>query len=363
MKKAILFIGVLATPIVTAAENPSFFVGVKGGYQWADDQKYQSSNPHNSVYGIYSGIQFSPAWSWDLGYQYHEKLKAEASSVEVNTWLVESAVRYDWHFSEKFSLYGRVGVAYWDMQKAVHSVEKIDGNGFSPVGELGVNYTFNPNLRMSLGYQYINSIGITNTGKYDSYGALMGFTYTFGKTVKRNVVHRSAPYKIEEDLKVPVNTSPVVSEEVVSIVSENAHDITSEEVRASATVESPEKLSLNEITFSSENIRDSFEFDSQELSAGFIKELSELAANLKRYPQSRVTIVGHTDSLSSAAYNQFLSERRAQAVANKLLELGAAASQITVTGAGETRPIADNNTAEGRRKNRRVVVTVSDFNS
>ena len=69
---------------------------------------------------------------------------------------------------------------------------------------------------------------------------------------------------------------------------------------------------------------------------------------------SKVLIVGHTDNQGSSASNLLLSQRRAKAVANRLLELGVSASRISSIGRGESMPIATNKTKEGRKKNRRI---------
>jgi OOP family OmpA-OmpF porin len=67
-----------------------------------------------------------------------------------------------------------------------------------------------------------------------------------------------------------------------------------------------------------------------------------------------VIIQGHTDSSGDSYYNLILSEKRARAVANKLLELGISPSRITVIGKGESMPVASNNTEDGKRLNRRI---------
>ena len=72
----------------------------------------------------------------------------------------------------------------------------------------------------------------------------------------------------------------------------------------------------------------------------------------------KIKITGHTDSIGSANYNQKLSVRRAEAVRDYLVSLGADANKMEVSGAGEANPIADNKTKEGRAKNRRVEVEI-----
>ena len=103
-----------------------------------------------------------------------------------------------------------------------------------------------------------------------------------------------------------------------------------------------------------------FAFDSAVLLDSDIATLNELASKLKaEAPDATLSITGHTDSVGTAAYNQKLSERRAVAVANHLVAQGVPqANIIAVSGEGLTNPVADNATAEGRAKNRRVEVEI-----
>ncbi|EKO3605448.1 OmpA family protein [Vibrio metschnikovii] len=322
MKRVCLSLMVLSYPVWSAVNEPQFFVGAKGGYQFAQDDTYQHSKPNGAIMGAYSGVRFSPAWSWDLGYQYHDDLKADATSVNVKTWLIESALRYDWYIKNDLSLYGRVGVAYWDMEKTQFSQHRLDATGFSPLGEVGVNYHFTPNLRLSAGYQYIDSIGDSNTGKYDSHGFLVGLAYSFGSSSLKD--------------------TPVVSESIL-------------------VVEKVEELSPQTFTFSAKNTEDFLGFDSTQLSDDFVQSLREVASVLTSHPQARAIVVGHTDSIGSEAYNQALSERRAQAVVSQLVDLGVSREQLEWRGEGELYPIADNLTADGRAQNRRVEVIIPSF--
>ena len=84
--------------------------------------------------------------------------------------------------------------------------------------------------------------------------------------------------------------------------------------------------------------------------------LDNIADILDDYPNVRFRIEGHTDSTGSAERNQSLSQERAQSVMNYLIEKGIPSNRMTAIGYGEDRPIADNNTREGRRTNRRVEI-------
>lgn len=101
-----------------------------------------------------------------------------------------------------------------------------------------------------------------------------------------------------------------------------------------------------------------FDFDKSELKAGGLGALESLTQSIKNVPLERVTAVGHTDSKGTEAYNNTLSKARAESVKTYLVGQGVAAEKIETLGQGESQPIADNDTEEGRAKNRRVEVEV-----
>lgn len=97
-----------------------------------------------------------------------------------------------------------------------------------------------------------------------------------------------------------------------------------------------------------------FGFDQSVLSAEAMTNLDKLVTVLNTYPDTDIEVQGHTDSKGTEAYNQSLSERRAKAVSDYILAKGITAARITTKGFGETLPEYDNETEEGRAKNRRV---------
>ena len=102
--------------------------------------------------------------------------------------------------------------------------------------------------------------------------------------------------------------------------------------------------------------------DRAQLNSALRSDLFVLSDSLNKYPQSIVTVTGHTDNTGTAAYNQNLSERRAVSVATVLRSGGVAPSRIRTQGAGESQPIATNQTAAGRAQNRRVDITITPTN-
>ena len=101
-----------------------------------------------------------------------------------------------------------------------------------------------------------------------------------------------------------------------------------------------------------------FDVGSAALQPGFRGTLDQIAQSLSQYPNSLIDVYGHTDSTGSDQYNQTLSENRARTVANYLATQGVSAARIRSQGFGETMPIGDNNTDEGRRRNRRVEIKI-----
>lgn len=99
-----------------------------------------------------------------------------------------------------------------------------------------------------------------------------------------------------------------------------------------------------------------FDVGSANIKPGFATNLDALAAQMLAREGSRFSIIGHTDNSGSEDYNQQLSERRAEAVADYLVGQGISAGALSILGLGESRPIADNATAEGQARNRRVEI-------
>ncbi|MOA31484.1 Outer membrane porin F precursor [compost metagenome] len=101
-----------------------------------------------------------------------------------------------------------------------------------------------------------------------------------------------------------------------------------------------------------------FAFDSAQLTPAAQEQLVGLMDKLKNADVLSIKVVGHTDSQGTDAYNQALSERRASSVAAFLLEQGLTPDKLTSQGMGESQPVADNASEEGRAKNRRVELVI-----
>lgn len=100
-----------------------------------------------------------------------------------------------------------------------------------------------------------------------------------------------------------------------------------------------------------------FDFDKAIIKVDYIPELDKWVDYFVNNPDASASIYGHADSTGPETYNLGLSEKRAQAVVKYLIDHGVPADRISAKGFGETKPVADNTTKEGRQKNRRVEMT------
>jgi outer membrane protein OmpA-like peptidoglycan-associated protein len=101
-----------------------------------------------------------------------------------------------------------------------------------------------------------------------------------------------------------------------------------------------------------------FATNSSDLSPAFFAVLNSVGKVLAEYEKTVVEVAGHTDSTGTDAYNQALSERRANSVSAYLRSQGVISQRLITLGMGESRPIADNSTESGRQANRRVEITM-----
>lgn len=106
-----------------------------------------------------------------------------------------------------------------------------------------------------------------------------------------------------------------------------------------------------------------FDSNASQLKPAGANTLSGVAMVLKEYEDTRVHIIGHTDSSGSRELNMRLSEQRAESVGTALITMGVDASRLSMSGVGPDQPVASNSTAAGKAQNRRVTLTLSPTKS
>ncbi len=207
----------------------------------------------------------------------------------------------------------------------------------------GLRKALTPNLSLRGDVRAIRSLDYGQTeGMFN-----VALTWTFGSASKP--VQQTEPVQpVQEEVVQPV--APVDSDMDGVIDSQDLCPNTP----AGSKVDATGCVPMEEI-----NLLVEFAFDSDTIKDSHVSRVTDMADFMKRHPETRIRIEGHTDSKGPAAYNEALSLRRAEVVRQILVkEHGIDAERIEAVGKGESEPVADNSTVEGRQENRRVVAEV-----
>lgn len=317
MKKvAIAVAAVVAGGLINSAQA-EMYIGGKVGMTTLDDACYLNSPCDDDAFGagMHIGYDFTDIIGLEYGVDYLGNYEANfksgantANTIDGDLWALTLAPKFNWHLNDTWNLFAKVGGAY---------MISGDEKDIVPTGSLGAEYTIDRNWSVRAEYQRYQDISDDVLDDMDANFFGIGVNYKFA----------AAPV-----------VAAVVTEEVME--------------------EEPVMMTK---THKEEYGTGTFEFDSATLTDSVSERLDNFVNFLNEYPQAQVEITGYTDSSGPAAYNQKLSERRAQSVADYLIAAGIDADRFTVKGMGEENPVADNSTHEGREKNRRVEVVVPEF--
>ncbi|MGB1261661.1 MAG: OmpA family protein [Cognaticolwellia sp.] len=220
---------------------------------------------------------------------------------------------------------------------------------------LGAGYRHYFNNRMAMYFEGNGHYQFDEN--YTDMSAQIGFVYFFGDSAKKVV--RSTPVKVEAPVE-PIAAAPVVA---APLDSDNDGVVDSQD-QCQATP-STDKVDANGCTiFTEENdeLRLHVNFDNSKavVKAQYLENIKVAADFLKKYPHTRLTIMGHTSSQGPAAFNKKLSQQRADAIVNVLTdEFGIDSSRLTAQGMGEEELLNTANTAAAHAENRRIDAKVS----
>jgi OOP family OmpA-OmpF porin len=237
--------------------------------------------------------------------------------------------------SERLSLLARIGANY------AKTSTNFSGNRLAAVTNPSATEK-KVNAKVGLGAEYKFTEALAGRAEIERYR----LNDAIGNRGDVDLVSFSLVYKLGRPAARPV-VAPVMPEPVAA-----APVIEAAPVAAPA----PAPVPVSEkVTFAAEAL---FDFDKAVLKPDGKQALDGLATKVQGMETEVMIAVGHTDSIGSDAYNQKLSLSRAEAVKAYIVSKGLTPSRVYTEGKGETQPVADNATAEGRAKNRRVAVEV-----
>jgi OOP family OmpA-OmpF porin len=291
----------------------------------------------DTAYKIFGGYQMNKNFALEAGYFNLGKFGYTATTTPLGT--LDGTIKLQglnldlvglWPFTEKFAAFGRLGANYAQTQ-----------DSFAATGAVGVPTNANPsekatNYKAGFGLQYDFSRSLAMRAEAERYrindgvgnkGDIslisLGLVYRFGQ---------SEPAPVRQVAATPVAPAPVA-------------------VIVPVLVKTQRYCSILDIQF--EIKQDVIQLEDKE-------KLAVVGTFMKKYPDTTAVIEGHSDNVGISPFNMKLSQQRADSVVSYLVnDLKIAPSRLSAVGYGETRPIADNSTNEGRQANRRISAVIA----
>ncbi|OCH48787.1 OmpA family protein [Aliivibrio fischeri] len=338
-------------------KDPSegFIFGGSLGYQFVNDDSFDH-HPDNMDFNIYTGYQMNKYIIVDIGYQSYTPLKG--AQIEVENQIFESTIRSDYYLlNSPLSLYGRAGIAYWDLEKKI-ATNNIKESGVSLLGEVGISYSFSPQLVASFGYQIIPSVGDnSSTGTMQSNSFLTGIMWKFGNSEKENALAEQKILREEErriliekkhneELDRRKKLNEEIEKEKLEIIQQEKDALKrqlkeseSKRLLAEEALKKANNIALDKKVFDSIEITARFEKGHTTIEKEDLKKFEQALNNIKiqmlKNEKTEAVIVGHTDTSGSEKYNKWMSLKRAEMIGNKLKALGISSERLTIKGMGE----------------------------
>ena len=311
MKKIALAVAtILAGGVMSNVALADTYIGGKLGYNSLDDSCHLNAPCDDDAFaaGLHLGYNFNEYIAAEYGVDYLGDFtgnfnKAGKNVVDGDLWAITLAPKFNLPLNDAWNLFAKVGGAY---------MMAGDEKDFVPTGSLGAEYQINYNWSLRAEYQRYQDMSDNIIKDMDANFFGLGVNYKFGAEPVVQEVVETRPATRIIDNEYPAQTATV------------QFDLESAEVHNASVINGTVEV-------------------------------------MNTYPQAQVEITGYSDTTGTEAYNQKLTEKRAQAVAEEFQSRGITAERMSVKGMGEANPVESNATRAGREANRRVEVVVPAF--
>lgn len=319
MKKLLLCLG-LASVLLGADNNVKFEITPTLNYNYFEgnldmDNRYAP--------GIRLGYHFDDFWldQLELGLEHYSDVKYTNSTLTTDITRTYLSAIKGIDLGEKFYFYGLAGGGYEDFSKGAFDNKS---GGF---GHYGAGLKFRLSDSLALRLETRDQISFHNANH--SWVSTLGISFGFGAKREKVVAEQVKEVAIEPRVAAPVQSQCPAEPREGAMLDENGCEKT--------------------ISFEGH-----FGFDKVDINPAFEEKIKEIAQILDENTRYDTILEGHTDNIGSRAYNQKLSERRAESVAKELEKFGVDKDRIQTVGYGQDKPRSSNDTKEGRADNRRV---------
>ncbi|EAI3516469.1 TPA: fibronectin-binding outer membrane protein CadF [Campylobacter coli] len=319
MKKLLLCLG-LASVLLGADNNVKFEITPTLNYNYFEgnldmDNRYAP--------GVRLGYHFDDFWldQLELGLEHYSDVKYTNSTLTTDITRTYLSAIKGIDLGEKFYFYGLAGGGYEDFSKGAFDNKS---GGF---GHYGAGLKFRLSDSLALRLETRDQISFHNANH--SWVSTLGISFGFGAKREKVVAEQVKEVAIEPRVAAPVQSQCPAEPREGAMLDENGCEKT--------------------ISFEGH-----FGFDKVDINPAFEEKIKEIAQILDENARYDTILEGHTDNIGSRAYNQKLSERRAESVAKELEKFGVDKDRIQTVGYGQDKPRSSNDTKEGRADNRRV---------
>ncbi|HEB9338527.1 TPA: fibronectin-binding outer membrane protein CadF [Campylobacter coli] len=319
MKKLLLCLG-LASVLLGADNNVKFEITPTLNYNYFEgnldmDNRYAP--------GIRLGYHFDDFWldQLELGLEHYSDVKYTNSTLTTDITRTYLSAIKGIDLGEKFYFYGLAGGGYEDFSKGAFDNKS---GGF---GHYGAGLKFRLSDSLALRLETRDQISFHNANH--SWVSTLGISFGFGAKREKVVAEQVKEVAIEPRVTAPAQSQCPAEPREGAMLDENGCEKT--------------------ISFEGH-----FGFDKVDINPVFEEKIKEIAQILDENARYDTILEGHTDNIGSRAYNQKLSERRAESVAKELEKFGVDKDRIQTVGYGQDKPRSSNDTKEGRADNRRV---------
>ncbi len=319
MKKLLLCLG-LASALLGADNNVKFEITPTLNYNYFEgnldmDNRYAP--------GVRLGYHFDDFWldQLELGLEHYSDVKYTNSTLTTDITRTYLSAIKGIDLGEKFYFYGLAGGGYEDFSKGAFDNKS---GGF---GHYGAGLKFRLSDSLALRLETRDQISFHNANH--SWVSTLGISFGFGAKREKVVAEQVKEVAIQPRVAAPVQSQCPAEPREGAMLDENGCEKT--------------------ISFEGH-----FGFDKVDINPAFEEKIKEIAQILDENARYDTILEGHTDNIGSRAYNQKLSERRAESVAKELEKFGVDKDRIQTVGYGQDKPRSSNDTKEGRADNRRV---------
>jgi len=334
---ALILVLTLFSPLALA-DAGQFYVAP--GLQWM--------NFDDSV----TGFDDDEGYFFGIGYDFTDRISAELSTFDLDPETAGGDVDVDhykldliYNFDKKLGAFDTFAVAGLGSSDLFGEQDSLWDIGAGIKYKLSENWTWRTGVRA---YQYFN-----RDHENSDWGVDTALVYRFGGSDKKPRPAVTAPAP-----QAPASSpaAPAVADADKDGVPDSADNCPNTPRNYAVDAEGC-PIAVEEVA--RVELKVHFDFDRSEVKSKYFAEIKEVADFMSQYPDVVIELEGHTDSRGDAKYNQGLSERRAAAVRQVMIDrFDVQASRISAQGFGESQPVASNDTDAGRAKNRRVMTVI-----